>query len=821
MKKSLHTRSIVIAGYCILVLLAITGFVAIYLEVVKSNRQGADNTFLRKELIDLSNTLSTMYEAEGTANLLAFADNEHLMLEYDSLSSRVLVQIDSLRHISTNNDISSSLDSLSVLLLKKRDNALIMFQSVKQIDKNIVDEITKKTIITRSDIDKLNDILAEVTTVKEDTALAVTEKKSFFRRLKDVVNPNASDTIKHISKGSTSEKKALVSPVVTDTIIDFIRQIDKQTQKKNAVIIRQVIARQHELYIIKELTGFHINKIMDSLEEQEYLANTVQLKEKNDSLKRSTLQVSLIGLSAIIVAVFFMSWILKSLNESRRLQKNIQEARKNAETLLKSREQLIYTITHDIKAPLSSIIGFLDLIKGDALSQKQQYYVQNMHSSASHILDLVRNLLDFHSIEKQQFQLTLVAFSPASLIRDIYESFLPLAQKKNLSFKLNSTLSEKKIFLSDPYYIRQIVNNLLSNAIKFTPEQGSISLVASMEKTNCWKVAVQDNGQGIELADQVKIFDEFIRLDKTRKEMEGSGLGLPISKKLATLLGGTIEVKSQKGAGSVFTLSIPLTPALEDTVFNTDTPSVVSSDKILFVDDDQIQLNLLSEWMKREGLPYICCSSGYEALEYIGKESVAIVFTDIHIPGMEGFELIKRIRQMDFPKAATLPVIAFSAGFQGSFPELKTAGFNEFLFKPCKPHQLMDIIEKYTPLKRKTDEIYQNDESGWRNVIDFVSDDQAAATKIIDSFIEETVKSRKQLKNAFQKDDNESIQKISHKMLTLMRMISAHEIVSLLADFEKGDISKEKRVTLFRLIEEKIEEAKGMRQMISEMEIEN
>ena len=811
----INTRSIVITGYCLSVILAITGFATIYLEVVKSNRQGAESNVLRKELIDLSNTLTTMYQAEGTANLLAYADNERLKQEYDSLSYRVFDQIDSLKLVSTDPNINSSLDSLSILLLKKRKNALEMFQFVKQIDKNIIEEITKKTVITRNDVDKLNDILADVTTVKEDTALAISAKKGFFQRLRDVVNPNSTDTVKHISKGSTSETKELVSPVITDTIIDFIRQINIPAQKKNARIIMQVIARQHELYIIKELTGFHINKIMDTLEELEYQTNTSVLKEKNDSLKRSTLLVSLIGLSAIVVAVFFMSWILKSLNDSRRLQKNIQEARKHAEILLKSREQLIYTITHDIKAPLSSIIGFLDLMMNDALSQKQQYYIHNMHSSASHILDLVRNLLDFHSIEKQQFQLTSVTFSPASFIRDIYESFLPLAQKKNLTFELDSTLSETKMFLSDPYYIRQIVNNLLSNAVKFTPEQGSISLITLIENHNWWKIRVKDNGQGIGIADQAKIFEEFIRLDKTEKEMEGSGLGLPISKKLAAQLGGTIEVESQKGVGSVFTLSIPLTPALKGTMpVPAQSSPVVSSGQILFIDDDQIQLNLLSEWMKREGFPYICCSSAYEALKFLQSESVDIIFTDIHIPDMEGFELIKQIRRMDFPKAATVPVIAFSASSQQPDSEYKTAGFNEFLLKPCKPQQLLEIIEKYTSLKRKTDEIYSKDESGWGNIIDFVADDQEAAMKIIDSFIDETNKSRKLLKNAFQKNDNEDIQKISHKMLTLMRMISAQEIVSILTDFEKGVISKEKRVTLFRLLEETIKEAEDARQML-------
>jgi signal transduction histidine kinase/DNA-binding response OmpR family regulator len=578
-----------------------------------------------------------------------------------------------------------------------------------------------------------------------------------------------------------------------------------------------MINHQHDLYIIKELTSLHINKIMDALKEQEYRTKMVLLKEKNESLQRSATFVAFIGTSALIIAVFFMSWTLQSLNKARRLQKSIQEAKKHAEKLLISREQLIYTITHDIKAPLSSIIGFLDLMSEGGLSQKQQYYVNNMHSSSSYILELVRNLLDFHSIEKKQFQLTTVVFSPASLIHSIYESFLPLAQKKQLVFEQKSSLPEKKTFLSDPYYIRQVVNNLLSHAIKYTPEKGRVTLFTSLEEQNRWKISIQDTGPGIAPTDQAKIFVEFIRLNETKREMEGSGLGLPISKQLANLLGGSIEIESSKEIGSVFTLTIPLYPTAESTILQEHKTIESSPGRILFVDDDQVQLTLFSELMKREDWPCICCSSANEALYILQNESFDIIFTDLHIPDMKGFELIKRIRESDSPQIAAIPVIAFSADSQKSTIEMKATGFNEFLFKPFTSQQLLDVIEKHTSLKRKIDEIHQaEDEYGWNKIIHFVADDQEAAMKIIDSFIEETNKDRDLLNIAFQKKDNEAIKRISHKMLTLMRMIPAQEIVSILTEFEKGAISKEKRLTLLRLLEDKIKEAEVTRQMVIE-----
>jgi signal transduction histidine kinase/DNA-binding response OmpR family regulator len=813
----MNTRAIAITGYCLLVLLAIGGFVTIYLEVIKSNWQSDDSSILKQELIDLNNTLTTMYQAEGTINLLALAHNEKLRQDYDSLNHRMLEQINSLRIVSSDPDVISSLDSLSVLLSEKRKNTLEMLQLMRQIDRDIVLESAKSTVITRDDTTRLNTLLVDIMQVNEDTIRIAAERRGLLRRIGNVFRPDARDTLIHISRSTVTQINELQTPLLTDTIIDFVTQINQQAQRRNAEIAQRLIVRQQELYINKELTGFHINKIMDSLNEREYQTSLKLLSEKNELSQQSARLVAIIAVSALIVALIFMSWTVQSINKAQRLQKKIQEAKKHAEKLLVSREQLIYTITHDIKAPLSSITGFLDLMPEDMLSQKQQYYVDNMHSSASHILELMRNLLDFHSYEKEQPRLATVVFSPDSLIRNIYDSFLPLAQKKKINFELNSTVPETQRFLGDPYYIRQIVNNLLSNAIKYTPEEGEVSLLGFQRAQNYWKILVQDNGPGIAPENQAKIFEEFVRLDDIKNKVEGTGLGLTISKQLASLLGGTIEIESETGKGSVFTLTIPITPATEKPVVQ----PKESSGRILFVDDDRTQLNLIAELMKRENWNCICCSSVYEALDILKKQPVDMIFTDICIPDLEGLELVKRIQESDLYRNTAIPVIAFSASCRMNEVELKAAGFDEFLPKPFKVNQLIDIIEKHTSLKRKTVETHpEKNESGWRNIMDFVSNDSEAAINIIDSFIEETNKDKELLSIAFQKNDTESVQHISHKMLSMMRTISAQDIVSILTDFERGAFSEEKKVILLRLIEETLKEAKVTRRTVEAMEMQ-
>ena len=180
----INTRSIVILGYCILLVLAIAGIVTIYMEVIKSHEQSQENSNFKRELLDLSNTLTTMYQAEGTASLLSFADEDkNLKQEYDSLSNRVFDQIDSLRISSTDSIINSSIDSLSSLLMQKRKYALEMFELMASINKNVVKEFTKRTVISGGDVNKLKDLLVNVTQDREDTAHIIAEKKGFFQRV--------------------------------------------------------------------------------------------------------------------------------------------------------------------------------------------------------------------------------------------------------------------------------------------------------------------------------------------------------------------------------------------------------------------------------------------------------------------------------------------------------------------------------------------------------------------------------------------------------------------------------------------------------------
>ena len=810
MQQSRYIKFIVITGYVILVALAVFGIVWINNELVDFSKT---NKPLEppKELVIISNTLTTMYQAEGTLGLLSMQKDSLLKQEYDSLMNVVFLQIDSLKNISINEEFASSVDSLGVLLHQKKKNKEELVQLMDHFENNTVKEITKEVVLSQRNLDELNDILLNNTIeVIEDTTIIVGERKGFFKRIRDAITDQP-DTLKQISNRTHTNTGEIVLPVLTDTIIEFIKEVNLVTQRKNASVVSQIVKRQSELYAMNERTISQINEIMDRIESYEYLNRLMLMEEQKATLKRSSDGVALIAFAALVVAIFFMSWIIYSISVSQRMQREIVNAKKVVDDLLLSREQLLLTISHDIKAPISSIIGYLELMKNDKSSKKNNYYVENMQQSSGHILELVKNLLDFHSLHSEQQKMNPMPFYPKSLLTNIYESFIPSADAKELGFTLQIDIDSEEHYISDPYRIRQILSNILSNAIKFTPKSGSVTFCASIEvldkKDTYLIMSVEDTGPGIKKEDRIRVFEEFRRLYHSGTEVEeGSGLGLNIAQKLSQLLGGTIEIDSTLGVGSIFTVKIPLHlfESYETGMLETSTSlnkvevhenkEINKKIKILFIDDDIVQLNLLSELMKRENLNADTCSSAIEALQLVQKEQFDIIFSDIQMSDMNGFELVERIRSAAFSNSSSTPIIGLSANSHISEVKYKEAGFSGFLSKPFTSKQLFELIYYHVMIEQEPKEpehLSPKEEEGFATLTQFAGSDTDAAKTIIHSFIDENKKNLDVLELAFQKEDWDTIAGTSHKMLPLMKMISAKELVALLLEYEAGSQSKE------------------------------
>ena len=518
--------------------------------------------------------------------------------------------------------------------------------------------------------------------------------------------------------------------------------------------------------------------------------------EQQELRNRSTRTIGGIAVAAVLLSACFLIMIWRDITRSNRYRRELEEANKRAEALLEAREKLMLAITHDFKAPLGSIIGYTDLLSGLTTDERQRFYLDNMKSSSQHLLKLVSDLLDFHRLDLNKAEVNRVTFNPAQLFEEIRVSFKPLTDAKHLAldYSIDSELDGR--FISDPLRIRQIVNNLLSNAVKFTVK-GNIALNVTYHSSSV-RIEVADTGKGMAPGDREKIFQEFTRLPGAQGE-EGFGLGLSIVHKLVTLLEGSISVQSTLGEGSRFIVILPLYPVgpvvgekQEEAVVSTSVSDQagdreeISSQKlnhVLLIDDDRIQLALTAAMLEQQNIRATCCQQPDELIEQLRTSSFDVLLTDVQMPAINGFDLLKLLRASNIPQARTIPVIAVTARSEMGEQDFREYGFAGCLHKPFTVKELLAII---------TGEVLENSSIrptetslDFRALTAFSEDDSEAASAIIQTFIEETEKNRSRMEESVRTMDVDGIAGIAHKLLPLFTLLGASGVLPLLSWLEQ------------------------------------
>lgn len=468
------------------------------------------------------------------------------------------------------------------------------------------------------------------------------------------------------------------------------------------------------------------------------------------------------------------------------------------------------TITHDIKAPAGSIIGYIDLLIRLVQDRRQQFYLHNMKSSANHLLDLITSLLDYHRLEAGKMDIHPVTFNPHELFESIYTSFLPGAEKKQLTLNFEENIPRTLNLEGDPFRIRQIAENLISNALKFT-SQGSITIQVDYEQ-NRFTFRVEDTGCGMSFEEQQRVFQAFTRLQSAQGQ-EGFGLGLSITKKLVELLNGEITIESAPGKGSMFQVVLFLPKVTKAPITQVET---LSDDKkqwrILLIDDDRIQLNLTEVMIydlfnhAQHSIPPVikCCTQPEELFKLIASETFDIVFTDIQMPAMNGFELLQKLRSLDVPQAKNIPVIAITARSDMDETDFCTQGFAGCLHKPFNQTELLKIFKTHMQEDWKGNTVQTDSKPSdtectynFSPLTAFSGDDPAAAHEILETFIGESTKNYERMKQALSNKDMADLCNVAHKMLPTFTMIEARKAIPALQwlEFHRGntDLSDEAR----------------------------
>lgn len=754
--------------------------------------------------------VTQLYEAEIIGQTLRIGRlNEYP--KYKRAMKEASALIDSLQQLLTDTLQQMRLDTVRSLLRNKEQNMVLVLEAMKQ---SPTDELYRQQldslIMQQDSILSSTHVRRRVVTHRNSYTIHHKPKK-FFRRLADVFSPGKPDSTQVdniIQEEYTDTIDEAYNPV--DTIATMLTSIQHKVFQTRQESMRTLDARINQLRIAGGRVSQRVNQLLDNIEDDEQKAMEVRIAHEQDIRQQAAWTMATIAILAVLLVLIFFTIIWRDITRSNHYRKELEKAKLYAENLLVAREKLMLTITHDIKAPAGSIIGYIDLLIRLVQDRRQQFYLHNMKSSANHLLDLITSLLDYHRLEAGKMDIHPVTFNPHELFESIYTSFLPGAEKKQLTLNFEENIPRTLNLEGDPFRIRQIAENLISNALKFT-SQGSITIQVDYEQ-NRFTFRVEDTGCGMSIQEQQRVFQAFTRLQSAQGQ-EGFGLGLSITKKLVELLNGEITIESAPGKGSMFQVVLFLPKVTKAPITQVET---LSDDKkqwrILLIDDDRIQLNLTEVMIydlfnhAQHNIPPVikCCTQPEELFKLIDSETFDIVFTDIQMPAMNGFELLQKLRSLDVPQAKNIPVIAITARSDMDETDFCTQGFAGCLHKPFNQTELLKIFKTHMQEDWKGNTVQTDSKPSdtectynFSPLTAFSGDDPAAAHEILETFIGESTKNYERMKQALSNKDMADLCNVAHKMLPTFTMIEARKAIPALQwlEFHRGntDLSDEAR----------------------------
>ena len=695
-------------------------------------------------------------------------------------------------------------DSLLTLLHEKDQNTIQMLRVLSEANDSLLSASEIEEIISEQDSVITQQRVQHRVITKRDSLITTPKKKGFFKRLAEVFSPSKQDSAVLVNTSLEVATDTILQPTTSkDSLQQKIRMATEEKRLQRKKTIRRTSTKYQRMNT--QLTA-RMDSLIKQYEEEMTLRARQDAELQQEVRMRSARIIGGIAVGAVLLSAFFLILIMRDISRSNRYRQQLEVANKRAEDLLVAREKLMLAITHDFKAPLGSIMGYTELLSRLTEDERQRFYLDNMKSSSEHLLKLVSDLLDFHRLDLNKAEVNRVTFNPSQLFDEIYVSFEPLTAAKGLALQCHVAPELNGRYISDPLRLRQIVNNLLSNAVKFT-QKGEISLTAGYDSSKL-TIAIADTGKGMASEDRERIFQEFTRLSGAQGE-EGFGLGLSIVKKLVTLLEGTIDVQSTLGKGSCFTVTMPLYP-VGKSIAESESPESENVDiteesavippmkviRVLLIDDDKIQLNLTAAMLKQHGIDAVCCEQLEQLIEQLRSSVFDVLLTDIQMPAINGFDLVKLLRASNIPQAKTIPVIAVTAR-----SEMDKAALHEHGFVGClhKPFTVKELLMTVNEGQLSADEAHITEDMATAGInfsalTAYSEDDPEAASSIIQTFIEETGKNIERMQQALNDKEVDGIAAMAHKLLPLFTMIGADETITPLKWLEacRGEEFSEK-----------------------------
>ncbi|MFI2741357.1 hybrid sensor histidine kinase/response regulator [Zhouia sp. PK063] len=776
----------VFIGYLLLGLLVATVGYLVFTQVDKFTKTQRSDTAEKNKILKVGKILTLMYETESSARAAVQANSTKTFNFYFSKNDTLNYQIDSLKYLLDNAQQVALLDSVKALLNKKVNN-IVELKNLKKSSSLSNEEI-------EGAIRKLTSLESKLGKVSFEDFVGDPEK------LSPQIRKNYQELFQIANR--YSERNGQINQKTLDSIITVSKLTLNEIRSKSSAQQESIAIKENELLQNDLMLSQQLRTILSAFE-QDLLSNSSQLtNEREQVLKDSINIVTTAAIVGVVLAIIFSIMILNDFWKSQRYRRRLEQANETAGNLLKNREQLISTVSHDLRTPLSTIVGYTELLKNASLSHKESYYVNSIKSASSYVTQLVNDLLDFTKLEAGKIHIESVPFSLENIIVETSNSVQSIFTLKPIDLIIDIDERLHRELIGDPFRIRQILTNLVGNAYKFT-EKGQIKITAKLlEKfSDTYRIciSVEDTGIGIKRDKQELIFKEFTQAESdTEKKYGGSGLGLTISQKLTTLLNGTLELKSEENKGSIFIIKIPLKVS-ENHIQNIETTPQKQALHLdltaVVIDDDPALLELTSEVLRQQHITVHNFMNASRALENIENITYDLVITDIQMPKMNGFRFAELLKSSVHYQ--NQPIIAMTGRKDMSKELYLDGGFNEVIYKPYSPDVLIKTIhtifqEHTTTITTPPEEIEvvapmttnENSLYDLTSLRAFLANDEDGVEQIIETLHQTTTIDIEVLHNYVTEKDLEGIRDVAHKMLPMYRQIHAKKVVPILQHFE-------------------------------------
>ena len=577
------------------------------------------------------------------------------------------------------------------------------------------------------------------------------------------------------------KKKDKSQPTTSTMLYTLNRDVVRQQQEQS----RELASNADSLANKNGMLNIQLQQLIKQMDDK-VLADLAQ-KEETIKTNRERGYMMITGATVFMLLLLICLYIIihketlqikKYKRDSAELIRKQTITLKENTELIEARQKMMHTITHELRTPLSAINGYADLLEGENDEEKLRSYQANIRNASGRMMSQLNMLLKFFRLDCGKEEVNIVPLRLNDIVETLETEFRKQVENKDIVFRVRNC--NDCVVFGDKERVIQIGDNLLSNALKFT-RQGVISLSASYSEGK-YQLCVEDSGTGFSKEEQARVFKSFERLSNAATQ-DGFGLGLSIVQSTVDLLGGTIEVESEIGKGSIFTVTIPMKPAGKETEFQVAEEKIYPKRNysVVAIDNNRPVLEMMKEMFAKYDVPCDICTNVGELMELIRNKRYDLLITDLKMPGLNGYDVLDLLRGSNVNNSKNIPVVVATASGSCTREELLHRGFDGCLFKPFSIRELLETADRYVD---SNDEM--NDMPDFSSLIAYGNKEA-----ILDTLIEETKEDIEEIRSAGENNDMERLDEMVHHLRSSWGVIRADKplwaLHQLLHNEDKAD----------------------------------